>query len=140
MSYIAKIYLKKMFRDDAFKIETYNGVEYLKITVNNVISPIEVKSLPDDSPNNHFDFIDENGKVIAGKGNPPVWEKFMVEAKGKKYDKDNYKSTIGVKVDRGEQYIVWVPNPGWKVGEEHKLTVKIYQDRPIEFFIRFTVT
>ncbi len=134
MSYIAKIYLKKMFKPDAFKIEG----DYLKITVNNVISPLDVQKVPEDSPNEHFELIDENGKVIAGKGNIVAWEKFKVEAHGKQYDKNNYPSMVGVKVDRGEQYIIYVPNPGWKIGESHKLTVKLYQDRPIEFFITFT--
>jgi len=140
MSYIAKVYLKKMFRDDAFKIVQEGDTEYLRITANNVISPIEVKSLPADDLNDHFEFIDENGTVIAGKGNPGVWDKVMVETQGVKYNKDNIDSAVGVKVGRGEQYIVWVPNPGWQVGEQHKLTVKIYQDRPIEFFVNFTIT
>src|SRR5271157_187273 len=125
MSYIAKVYLKKMFRDDAFKIVQEGDDEYLKITVNNVISPIEIKSLPEDDLNDHFEFIDENGTVIAGKGNPVAWDKIMVEAQGVKYNKDTIAEAIGTKVQRGEQ---------------HKLTVKIYQDRPIEFFVNFTVT
>lgn len=140
MSYIAKVYLKKMFRDDAFKIVQEGDDEYLKITVNNVISPLEIKNLPDDDLNDHFELIDENGTVIAGKGNTAAWEKLMVEAKGVRYNKDNADQIAGVKVERGEQYIIWVPNPGWQVGESHKLTVKIHQDRPIEFFINFTIT
>ncbi len=124
-----------MFRDDAFKIEG----DYLKITVNNVISPLECVKVPD-APNDHFEFIDENDKVIAGKANPAAWEKFMIEVHGKKYDKNNYHELVGVTVERNQQYIVYVPNPGWKVGEEHKLTVKLNQDRPIEFFVRFTVS
>lgn len=135
MSYIAKIYLKKMFRKDSLEIDG----DYIKVTVNNVINPMEVESVPDDSPNNHFEFIDEDGNVVAGKGNEKAWEKFKLEVHGKTYDKDNYKDLIGVSVDRGEQYIVYFPNPGWKSGEKHALTVKIYQDRPIEFTIKRTI-
>ena len=134
MSYIAKIYLKKMFKKDAFKIEG----DYLKITVNNVISPLECLAVPD-NPNEHFEFIDENGKLIAGKGNEEAWNKLKLEVKGKTYTKDNYHELVGQTVERGESYIIYVPNPGWQPGEEHKLTVKITQDRPIEFFVKFTV-
>ncbi|MHA1368404.1 MAG: hypothetical protein ACTSRA_01650 [Promethearchaeota archaeon] len=135
MSYIAKIYLKKMFKSDCMKIDG----EYLKVTVNNVINPIEVEKLPEDGVNNHFDIIDENGNVIAGKGNPAAWEKMKLEVHGKVYTKDNYTELVGERLERGEQYVVYIPNPGWKSGETHKITVKIYQDHPIEFFIKRTV-
>lgn len=132
MSYIAKIYLKKMFKNDAFKIEG----DSLKITVNNVISPLECLAVPE-NPNDHFEFFDENGKLIAGKGNDDAWNKLKVEVHGKTYTKDNYGELVGVTVDRGQSYIIYVPNPGWKPGEQHKITVKIMQDRPIEFFVSF---
>ncbi|MFX0099298.1 MAG: hypothetical protein ACFFCS_06915 [Candidatus Hodarchaeota archaeon] len=132
MSYIAKIYLKKMFKKDSFQIDG----DYIKITVNNVINPMECESVPEDSPNDHFEFIDENGNVVAGKGNEKAWETFKLEVHGKTYDKDNYHDLVGVSLDRGEQYIVYFPNPGWSSGEEHALTVKLYQDRPIEFTIK----
>lgn len=134
MSYIAKVYLKKMFRKDAVKVEG----DMLTITVNNVISPLECEEVPE-NPNDHFEFIDENGDLIAGKGKEDVWENFSLEVHGKKYTKDNYHELVGQKVDRGEQYIISFPNPGWSPGETHKLTVKIHQDRPIEFFIKVKV-
>lgn len=137
MSYIAKIYLKKMFKKDS--VELVDDGEMVKITVNNVINPIEVEELPDDSINNHFEFFDDEDNCIIGKGKPELWDKFKLEVHGKVYTKDNAEELIGEKVERGEKYIVYFPNPGWEKGEQHKITVKIYQDRPIEFFIKRTV-
>ncbi|MHA1683392.1 MAG: hypothetical protein ACTSUE_20800 [Promethearchaeota archaeon] len=126
-----------MFKKDS--IELVDDGATIKVTVNNVIGPMEIEKLPDDSINNHFEFFDDDGNCIVGKGKPDLWEKFKLEVHGKIYTKDNVAEIVGQKVDRGEQYIVYFPNPGWKSGEEHKITVKIYQDRPIEFFIKRTV-
>ncbi|MHA1847216.1 MAG: hypothetical protein ACTSXU_06190 [Promethearchaeota archaeon] len=137
MSYISKIYLKKMFKKDSIQL-IENG-STLKITVNNVINPIKAEKLPEDSINNHFEILDDNDKPIAGKDRPDLFDKIKVEVHGKIYTKDNVEQIVGEEVDRGEQYIIYIPNPGWKAGEEHKITVKIHQDRPIEFFIKRTV-
>src|SRR5271157_2670092 len=136
MSYISKIFLKKMFPADCCKVED----DYIKVTVTNVISNLDIQKLPEDGINNHFEILDENDTVLAGKGNEDAWEKFKVEFNGTVYDKDNYQDVVGTIVEKGQKYTVWLPNPGWSAGETHKLTVKLYQDRPIEFFINVTLT
>ena len=127
MSYIAKIYLNKMFnKNDCLSIEG----DKIKLKVRNVINPIPINK----PPKNIYEHIEiyGDGKLILSKDKV---ESLKVLWKGKMYDNNNKDELEGQVVNIGDEYIVYFPNPGWKVGEEHELHFKIIQDRPIEIKI-----
>ena len=136
MSYIAKIYLTKMFPkkgEDCIHLEGDDIV----ITMNNVINPIENKDVPDNI-NEYFE-INVNGQPLAGKNAPPeIFEKMKLVwvNKGKTYTAQNYKEAKGEVLPIGDKIKLYVPNHlGLKPGDNIKLEVKIHQDNPIAFSI-----
>jgi hypothetical protein len=131
MSYIAKVYLNKMFRkQDCLTIEG----DMLKILVRNVLNPIPLQK----PPANIYEHVEikGDGQLLVGKEKQ---QGLKVSWKGKIYTPENAKDVEGQVVNIGDEYIVYVPNPGWKVGETHELYVKIIQDRPIEIKVSLPV-
>ncbi len=135
MSFIAKFYLTKMFRKE--KALSIDG-EYLKITWQNVIAPIKNKDVPDEIWK-YFELVGDEGKILLDAKSIEAWKKAKGQWGNKTYTLDNYKSLQGTVVPIGDELTIWVPNPGWKKGETHKLTVRIKQDRPIEFSLQLPV-
>lgn len=131
MSYIAKPYLLKMFsKNDCLKIE----VDLLKITMKNVLNPIKADDVPDNI--GEYFLIELDGKPWVGKGAPPEnLAKTKVKYKDEIIDINNYKSVKGRVLEKGETIEVYIPNPGWKVGEEHTMKVSIFTDNPTIFSI-----
>ncbi len=117
-------------KNDCLKIE----VDLLKITMKNVLNPIKA----DDVPDNIGDYflIELDGKPWVGKGAPPEnLAKTKVKYKNEIIDINNYKSVKGRVMEKGETIEVYIPNPGWKVGEEHTMKVSIFTDNPTIFSI-----
>jgi hypothetical protein len=136
MSYIAKVYLNKMFpKADSIKVEGDN----LVFTMNNVINPIVATTVPDDI-NNYFEIIGDENIAIAGKNKPDVFGKMKIVWGDKTIDAANFKSFKDQVLPTGESVKIYVPNTvGWKTGENHKITVKIFTDRPTVFTVERSV-
>ncbi len=135
MSFIAKFYLTKMFRKD--KALSIDGDD-LKITWQNVIAPIKNKDVPDEIWK-YFELIGDDNKVLLNASTKDAWKKTKGMWGTKTYTLNNYKTLQGTVIPIGDDIMIWVTNPGWKKGEIHKLTVRIIQDRPIEFSIQLPV-
>lgn len=131
MSYIAKIYLNKMFKKkDCLTIDG----DMLKLKVRNVLNPIPLEK-PPKNIYDHFE-IKGDGELIVGKGKEGP---FKVVWDGKTYTSENANEAEGKVVGLGDEYEVYFPNPGWSAGETHKLYIHIIQDRPIEITIKRTI-
>ena len=137
MSYIAKVYLNKMFPkkgENAIRIEG----DYIVVTFVNVINSIHADSVPADL-NEHFEFISDDNP-IAGKNIPEAFEKVKMVWNGTEYNPTNFLDLKGKVFPTGDKVVFYFPNTvGWAAGEKHKITVKITQDRPITFSITRTV-
>jgi hypothetical protein len=129
MSYIAKIYLNKMFKKE--ETLTLDG-DMLKLKVYNVLNPLPLQR-PPEKPYDHLEIMSE-GKVICGHD-----IHFKIEWKGKVFDHTNCKTLEGQTVGLGDVYTCIFKNPGWKKGETHELNIKVIQDRPIEIKIERTI-
>jgi hypothetical protein len=135
MSYIAKFYLAKMFRkDNALSIDG----DYLKLTINNVISPIKNKDVPDEIWN-YFELVGDDSIPLLGADTQDAWAKTRGEWAGTSYTLENYKDLQDTIIPVGDVMTFLIPNPGWAAGETHKLTFRIKQDRPIEFSVQLPV-
>ncbi|HMF32760.1 MAG TPA: hypothetical protein VKK79_15155 [Candidatus Lokiarchaeia archaeon] len=135
MSFIAKFYLAKMFRkQDALSVDG----DYLKLTINNVISPIKNKDVPDEIWQ-FFELVGDDNMVLLSADDQDAWAKIRGEWNGTSYTLDNYKDLQDTTIAVGDVLTLWVPNPGWSAGETHKLTFRIKQDRPIEFSVQLPV-
>ena len=135
MSYIAKPYLLKMFsKKSCLKIEGDNIVLHMK----NVLNPIKAEEVPDNI--NDYFIIECDGNILAGKGKPEILDKIKIDYDGQTITKDNYKDLKGKIMDKGEELTIYLPNPGWKVGESHKIKVSILTDNPTIFTITRTVS
>ena len=131
MSYIAKPYLIKMFsKGDCLKIEG----DSLKITMKNVINRIKADDVPDNI--GEYFLIELDGKPWVGKGAPAENQsKSKMKYNDETFDINNYKSVKGRVLEKGEVMEFYIPNPGWKVGEEHTIKVNIFTDNPTIFSI-----
>ncbi|MHA1819593.1 MAG: hypothetical protein ACTSU2_14210 [Promethearchaeota archaeon] len=129
MSYIAKIYLNKMFKkDDCLRIDENNN---LVIKVRNVLNPIPLGKPPKRAID-HLE-VKGDGELLNLEGLKAKW-------KGKEYDDSNSAELEGQVVELGDEYEVYFPNRmGWKSGETHELEIKIIQDRPILIKIKRTI-
>jgi hypothetical protein len=135
MSFIAKFYLAKMFRkDNALAVDG----DFLKLTVNNVISPIKNKDVPDEIWQ-YFELVGDDNTVLLSSDMQDAWAKTKGEWNGAEFTLDNYKDLQDTTIAVGDVMTLWFPNPGWSVGETHKLTFRIKQDRPIEFSVQLPV-
>jgi hypothetical protein len=135
MSFIAKFYLAKMFRKD--NALTVDG-DFLKLTINNVISPIKNKDVPDEIWQ-YFELVGDDSTVLLSSDMQDAWAKMKGEWNGTEYTLDNYKDLQDTTIAVGDVMTLWIPNPGWSAGETHKLTFRIKQDRPIEFSVQLPV-
>ena len=137
MSYIAKIYLNKMFPkkgDNGIKIDGDNLV--IPCTV--VINPIKVIGSPENL-NDSFQILGD-GTIIAGKDKPDVYDKVKIVAPTITITSENGKDLDGASVALGDIFQIIVPNTlGWAAGESHSLTMKIIQENPIQFTIKRTI-
>lgn len=117
-------------KTDCLKIE----VNLLKITMKNVLNPIKADDVPDNI--GEYFLIELDGKPWVGKGAPPEnLSKLKVKYKDEILDINNYKAVKGRVLEKGETIEVYIPNPGWKVGEEHTMKVSIFTDNPTIFSI-----
>ena len=136
MSYIAKIYLNKMFPkkgEDAIHLED----DYVVFPMNNVINPIEASDVPDNI--NEFFEIIVNGKPLAGKNAPDeVFEDMkLVWEEDKEFTSENYKKAKGQVLPVGNKIKLYIPNHlDLESGQKLKIEVKIHQDAPITFRLR----
>ena len=128
MSYIAKIYLNKMFKKaDCLSIDGDNVV----LLIRNVLNPMLLEKPPEKS----LDHI-----KVWGDGELLNLEGLQIEWKGTKYDDSNSASLEGKVIELGDEYKATWPNKmGWKSDENHEVRIKIIQDRPIEIKIKRTV-
>jgi len=109
-------------------------VDLLKITMKNVLNPIKADDVPDNI--GEYFLIELDGKPWVGKGaTPENLAKTKVKYKDEILDINNYKSVKGRVLEKGETIEVYIPNPGWKVGEEHTMKVSIFTDNPTIFSI-----
>ena len=138
MSYIAKIYLNKMFPkkgDDAISLDEENNE--ILFPMINVINPIEANDVPE-SIDEYFE-IEINGKPLAGKEAPAeANENLKLEWVGKDtYTLDNYQEAKDEVLPVGEKVVLHMPNHlDLSKGDMLKIVVKIHQDSPITFRIR----
>jgi hypothetical protein len=139
MSYIAKVYLNKMFPkkgEDALHLEG----DFLVLPMINVMNPITNDILPSDLTAS-FEVIGDDNVQIAGKGNPEATKKMKAVWVDKKetYSLDNFTSIKNKVIPVGDKILFYFLNPGWKQGEEHKLTFNIIQDHPVKFSIERSI-
>jgi len=95
MSFIAKFYLTKMFRKDkALAIEG----DHLRVTWQNVISPIKNKDVPDEIWK-FFELTGDDNTVILNATTMDAWKKAKVTWKGKTYTLDELRRGVHVAHD-----------------------------------------
>jgi hypothetical protein len=118
--------------DDAIHIEG----DFLVVPWINVMNPITNDNMPSDIINS-FEIIGDDNVQLLGKNNAEATKK----AKAVWVDQ-NMEATVadfmklkGKIIPVGDRIRVFIPNPGWKAGETHKITVNIIQDHPVKFSI-----
>jgi hypothetical protein len=117
-------------KKDCLKI----NVDLLKISMKNVLNPIKADDVPENI--GEYFLIELDGKPYVGKGAPAEnLQKMKVVYGNETLDINNYKSVKGKVLEKGETIDVYIPNPGWKVGEEHTMKVSIFTDNPTIFSI-----
>jgi hypothetical protein len=137
MSYIAKVYLNRMFPkkgEDVIRVEGDN----LVITFINAMNPITANEPPKDLLNS-FEIIGD-GSPIAGKGAPDTLNKMKAVWKDLELTAENYMEIKDKTIPQGDKCILYVPNTlGWASGEKHKIQINLIQDRPISLSIQRTI-
>ncbi len=127
MSYIPKYILKRMVPDNAVKIVANN----IEITIVNVISPLTIEDIPEGDLSQYVD-IALDGKWYEGQAKQDFVSKIELRYEDKAVTLKNVRQFSGLTLPVGAQIKLVTPNPGWKAGETHSVTVKINLDNPVE--------
>ncbi len=127
MSYIPKYILKRLIPDNAVKIVN-NKIE---ITAVNVISPLTIEDIPEGDLAQYVD-IALDGKWFEGQAKSDYVNAIELRYEDKVVTLKNVRGFSGLTLPVGGQLKLVAPNPGWKSGETHSVTVKINLDNPIE--------
>ncbi len=127
MSYIPKYILKRMVPDNAVKVVANN----IEITIVNVISPLTIEDIPEGDLAQYVD-IALDGKWYEGLAKQDFVNKIELRYEDKAVTLKNVRQFSGLTLPVGAQIKLVVPNPGWKAGETHTVTVKVNLDNPIE--------
>jgi hypothetical protein len=124
--------------EDAVHIEG----ECLVVTMINVTNPLTNEKIPDDDLINHFEFTGDDGVPLAGKCNPEATRKLgkvVWVDKNLTFTMNNWRQMHNKIIPVGDKIKWYLPNPGWKKGEDHRITFHILQDHPIKFTIERTI-
>ena len=111
MSYIPKYVLKRMIPVDAIKIVGDN----LEIIFVNIISPVQIKTLPE----NAVDYM--SIKIDGQPLDKEIMEQMVFIVDEKEIPLSNPVDSNNLLVGVGTSVLIKVPNPGFQQGEEHHI-------------------
>jgi hypothetical protein len=129
MSYVPKYILKRMIPADAVKLVGNN----LEIKFVNVLSPIQIKTLPSD-------YLDLVTFRVDGKSlDKNIVKQMVFSTEGKEIPMSNPFAANNLLIPIGMIITLKLPNPGLKKGAEHTFDLKIAEYQKFNFAVTRTV-
>lgn len=126
--------LNKVFSADSLKLLG----DKIEITFINLFLPIEIKDIPEGDLIQFFDVaIDDN--IYDGEGKRNLLNSIELHFEEKIITLANIREFTNLTLPVGGQVKVCVPNPRFRVGETHSITMRIILNKPIDFRIERTV-